>query len=276
MLSSPHLQKKPSLVNWLSFFRKIVFRPGPTVIVPPRSELNDAEIQSYVSAFEERTNYRFKNPALLIQALKHRSFLNVTSEKRSQSYERLEFLGDAILNLIVTELLFSRFPHQDEGTMTKEKATLVNKKILAAKSADLRLGDLLLLSESEEKIGGRQRMSILADVLESVIGAVFLDSGFHDSRKIALNYIYSDIEEILNDNQSMNFKGTLLELTQGKNWGIPLYTVILERGPEHQKEFTIQVQIKNIPYGNGTGPSKKEAEQLAAREALIKLNVLKP
>jgi ribonuclease-3 len=260
---------------WLSFFKKVTFKRAPVTAIPAQHELSDQKVQYYVSAFEERTQYRFRNPSLLIQALKHRSYLNMTSEKRSQSYERLEFLGDAILNLIVTELLYSRFPNQDEGTMTKEKAALVNKKILAAKAADLCLGDLILLSDSEEKVGGRRRLSILSDVLESVIGAVFLDSEYSVTRNIATRYIYNDMDAVLNDKQCINFKGTLLELTQGQNWGIPVYNVIEERGPEHQKEFIIQVFIKNTPYGTGKGLSKKEAEQIAAREALIKLNALK-
>ncbi len=274
MHSLPNFMKSPTLPAWLSFLRKVTFRRRSISSLPGTGEMTAADMQALAFSFENRTRYRFRNPELLIQALKHRSYLNVTSEKRCQSYERLEFLGDAILNLIVTELLFSRFPSQDEGIMTKEKATLVNKKILASKAAGLRLGDMILLSESEEKVGGRRRMSILADVMESVIGAVFLDSGYTDARKIALRFVYNDLDHILNDFQSMNFKGTLLELTQGKNWGIPVYMVTGERGPEHRKEFTVQVQIKNVPYGSGTGLSKKEAEQSAAREALIKLNAL--
>jgi ribonuclease III len=275
MFSLTHFKISSFPFAWLSFFKKITPKRQSADVVTVQHELSDQRVQYYVSAFEERTQYRFKNPSLLIQALKHRSYLNMTSEKRSQSYERLEFLGDAILNLIVTELLFSRFPNQDEGAMTKGKATLVNKKILAAKALELRLGDLILLSDSEEKVGGRQRLSILADILESVIGAVFLDSGYSGSRMIATRYIYNDMDAVLNDKQSINFKGNLLELTQGQNWGIPVYNVIEERGPEHQKEFTIQVFIKNTPHGTGKGSSKKEAEQFAAREALVKLNALK-
>ncbi len=234
-----------------------------------------SQIAFYADAFASVAGYRFKNPLLLIQALKHRSYLNVTSENRNQSYERLEFLGDAVLNLIVTEMLYTKFPGQDEGTMTKEKATLVNKKILADKASVMRLGEFILLSECEEKGGGRKRSSILSDVLEAVIGAVFLDSGYAECRKIALNQIYDDLDGILNDHQSVNFKGTLLELAQGKNLGMPVYSVINEKGPEHRKEFTVQVSVGNTTYGTGKGWSKKEAEQIAAREALIKLNTLK-
>jgi ribonuclease-3 len=221
--------------------------------------------------FEKQIHTTIHRPELFIQALKHRSYLNVTNEERIASYERLEFLGDLILNLITGEKLFLRYPTQEEGDLTKAKSLLVNKKILAQKAKALGLGRFILISEGEERSGGRSRASILSDVLESVIGAIYLDSGYHQAKVFVLNHILYDMDEILSDDAHANFKGELLEWAQGKEWGIPSYVVVNEVGPEHSKEFTVEVMIKQEVFGAGKGLTKKDAEQHAAREALKKI-----
>ncbi len=184
---------------------------------------------------------RIENPKLYIQALKHRSFLNVSNEKHFSSYERMEFLGDAILSTITAEFLFQKYPESDEGFLTKGKSHLVNKKTLAHKAEALGLGQFIVMSDGEERSGGRSRSSILSDVFEALIAAVYLDHGYHTARKFVLDTLLCDTERILQSEMNSNFKGDLLEYTQGKDLGIPQYIVVSETGPEHQKEFTIQV-----------------------------------
>ena len=237
----------------------------------------DKEIKIHeklLRSFEKATKVRIHDPHIFIQALKHRSYLSIGNEQRVRSYERLEFLGDLILNLITGEFLYNLYPHQDEGDLTKQKSLLVNKKILAQQAEAMGLGPYILLSEGEEKSGGRLRPSILSDVLESVIGAIYLDNGYEASKKFVLNKILYNAEDILSDEMHFNYKGELLEWSQAHDRGIPSYTVINQEGPEHSKEFTVEVSIKQQVYGSGKGLTKKDAEQQAARLALkkIKLN----
>lgn len=231
-----------------------------------------ARFAAQLRKLERRVHYRIRNRNLFIQAFKHRSYLHFSEESRVMSYERLEFLGDSILNLIAAEHLYHKFPSNEEGQLTKQKALMVNKKVLSRKARALGLGDLILMSESEDKAGGRNRSSITADVLEAVIGAVFLDRGYIAARNFVTEFIFDDLDAVLADEDGINFKGTLLELAQQSNWGIPVYSVIREVGPEHHKEFTVEVKIKNKVLGTGKGMSKKEAEQKSARIALQKLN----
>jgi ribonuclease-3 len=221
--------------------------------------------------FEKKIQTKIHHPQLFIQALKHRSYLSVSNEERIASYERLEFLGDLVLNLITGERLFLQFSTQEEGDLTKAKSLLVNKKILAQKAETLGLGQFILMSEGEEKSGGRTRASILSDILESVIGAIYLDSGYESAKLFVLNHILYDMNDIINDDANMNFKGELLECVQGQDWGVPTYIVVNEIGPEHNKEFTVEVIIKQQVLGAGRGLTKKDAEQQAAREALKRI-----
>ncbi len=227
--------------------------------------------EDLLRSFENTIGLRIHDPHIYIQALKHRSYLSIGNEERVRSYERLEFLGDLILNLITGEFLYTLYPHQEEGDLTKQKSLLVNKKILAQQAEVMGLGRFILLSEGEDKSGGRLRPSILSDVLESVIGAVYLDSGYEVSKKFVLEKILYNAEDILNDEMHFNYKGELLEWSQANDGGIPAYTVINQEGPEHNKEFTVEVSIKQQVYGNGKGSTKKDAEQQAARQALRKI-----
>jgi ribonuclease-3 len=245
------------------FFRRLRWRWG--------FEKDIRNHEKLLRSFEKTIDVRIYDPHIFIQALKHRSYLSIGNEQRVRSYERLEFLGDLILNLITGEFLYKLYPHQYEGDLTKSKSLLVNKKILAQQAETLGLGRFILMSEGEEKSGGRLRPSILSDVLESVIGAIYLDSGYPASREFVLSHILHNTEEILSDDLNFNYKGELLEWSQAQEWGIPAYNVINQEGPEHNKEFTVEVLIKQQVYGNGKGLTKKDAEQQAARQALKKI-----
>ena len=227
--------------------------------------------EKLLKSFEKATGFPIYHPQIFIQALKHRSYLSIGNEERVHSYERLEFLGDLILNLITGEFLYNLFPHQEEGDLTKNKSQLVNKKILAQQADALGLGRFILMSEGEEKSGGRSRASILSDVLESVIAAVYLDGGYEAARRFILRHVLYNVDDILRDELHFNYKGELLEWSQAQELGIPAYTVVNQEGPEHNKEFTVEVSIKQQLYGNGKGLTKKDAEQQAARQALEKI-----
>lgn len=220
---------------------------------------------------ETAIGYPIRNVELFKQAFKHRSYLSVSNESRVESYERLEFLGDAVLSLVTATRLYEKFPNEDEGELTKNKSCLVNKHILAEKARRLRLGDYLYLSDGEDRSGGRDRSSILSDILESLIGAIYLDGGFTAVCRFIDRHVLFDVEQQLSDHAAVNHKGELLELAQGLNWGLPQYVVTEEVGPEHSKQFTVKVSVRDTIFGIGKGSTKKSAEQMAAREALQKL-----
>jgi len=210
--------------------------------------------------------YRFRDPGLLQEALTHRSHAN--SNNSPVTYERLEFLGDSVLGLVVAKALFLEHPDYSEGELTKAKASLVNVKTLTKVARRERLGEFIHLSPEEDRAGGRQRSSILSDVLEAVIGAVYLDGGIDAAadliQRIVLDHFDSNDSRIMN----VNFKGDLLEYLQGQGQGLPRYEVINETGPDHEKVFTVAVHTNGRVIGHGVGTNKKDAEQQAAREAL--------
>jgi ribonuclease-3 len=218
--------------------------------------------------------YRFVNQSLLIQALKHRSYLPFTNEQRVDSNERLELLGDAVLGLVVTEHLYRRYPKKEEGDLTTMKSLMVSRKILAHSARRIGLGDFVLLSQAEERSGGRNRTSILADVFESLVGAIYLDGGLASARAFVHRHLLSRMDDIVGQEQHRNYKSLLLEYAQARNLGAPVYIVVAEHGPDHDKTFTVEVQIQDETVGIGTGNSKKKAEQQAAKSALDKLMVV--
>jgi ribonuclease-3 len=223
---------------------------------------------------EVKLNYKFYDKSLITQALKHRSFLSVTNEQRLSSNERLELLGDAVLGMVVTEFLYKRFPTKEEGELTAIKSLMVSRKILTRAANHIGIGEFILLNEAEAKAGGRKRSSILADTFEAVIGAIYLDSGLNT----VVDFIYKKLlvrtKKIISEEQNKNFKSILLEYSQSKNLGLPQYLVRNEEGPDHNKLFTIEVSINNQVLGMGKGNSKKKAEQISAKNALKKLNIL--
>lgn len=215
--------------------------------------------------------YAFSEPDLLVQALKHRSYLPVANECRAQSNERLELLGDAVLGLVVTESLYRLYPEKEEGDITAMKSLLVSRKVLARFARQLNLGRFVLMSESEDHSGGRHRPSILADGFEAIIGALYLDGGLAAARKFIADHVLVYMAPTLAEESDRNFKSTLLEYSQSQNMGAPFYTIRSEEGPDHNKLFTVEVKIQNRTVGIGRGHSKKRAEQQAAQNALEKL-----
>ncbi len=227
-----------------------------------------------IARLESRLNYHFHDRALITQALKHRSYLAVTNEPRLASNERLELLGDAVLGMVVTEYLFKKFPTKEEGDLTAIKSLMVSRKILTRVANQIGIGEFILLNEAEQKAGGRNRPSILTDTFEAIIGAIYLDGGLPAVVDLVQRKLLARTKKIIAEEQNKNFKSILLEYSQSKNLGLPQYLVRNEEGPDHNKLFTIEVLINNEVLGIGKGNSKKKAEQLSAKCALKKLNIL--
>ncbi len=225
-------------------------------------------------ALRETINYNFSKEELFVQALKHRSFLPVAHESRIHSNERLELLGDAVLGLVVVEFLYQRYPEKEEGELTSMKSLIVSRRILARVARALRLGQFILLSDSEEKSGGRSRASINSDALEAIIGAIYLDGGLEKAREFIHEKVLANFEEVISRELHKNFKSMLLEYSQSRNLGLPYYHVQSVNGPDHEKIFTIEVKIQDEVLGLGIANSKKRAEQLAARDALRNLYII--
>ncbi len=220
-----------------------------------------------LDAFQEKIGYSFRDVSLLETALTHSSFAN-ENRANAQSYERLEFLGDSILGFIAAEFLFREFPALPEGKLTKKRASLVCEQSLCAFSRALGVGDMLRLSYGEQHSGGRDRPSILADVFESITAAIYLDSGDLDaSRKFVLRFL-RPAASAAGERPFKDHKTMLQEIIQ-QNPGERLeYVLTGERGPDHDKHFTVEVHLNSNVIGRGGGRSKKEAEQHAAAEAL--------
>jgi len=223
---------------------------------------------------QERLGYRFKDEALLKKALIHRSFGNENWEYKNINNEKLELLGDAVLDLIVTEYLYKNFDLATEGELAKLKSMIVSEPVLAAISAEIKLGNYLMLSKGEELTGGRERESILGDVFEAILGAVYLDSDLYTAKDVALKYLVYKIEHINENDDLIDYKTILQEYSQRVYKIIPIYEVVNEIGPDHKKSFEISVSLeaKKI-IGQGIGRNKKQAEQLAAREACRQLEI---
>lgn len=211
--------------------------------------------------------YFFNDTSLLELSLTHRSVVRANNHQ-SPSNERLEFLGDSVLGLAIAHQLYMDFPDLREGDLTKARAMLVNEMTLSQIGIEIGLNDYIRLSPEEEKTGGRNRTSIVSDAFESVIGAVYLDSGYRASRDLVLRLIYSRRDDILSDDSQRNYKGDLLELAQAHGEGMPHYDVVAESGPDHEKTFHVTVTVGGKVIGDGYGLSKKEAEQKAAAQGL--------
>jgi ribonuclease-3 len=215
-------------------------------------------------------NYRIKDRNLFVQALLHRSFPQKNPHS-DLSNERLEFLGDSILNMIVAEYLYRRFPRASEGELTKVRSRLVNRKALAAYARRLRLSDAILMSPSAAQAIGKGYETIVSDTFEAVVAALYLDGGF----RVARRFVEQQLEEAVHDGTVLlsddNYKSRLLEFAQSRGLGVPRYTIVKQEGPDHDRTFTVDVFVKNTLQGSGSGKNKKEAEQAAASNALAHL-----
>ncbi len=226
---------------------------------PERSETNDLPF-----AIAERLGHRFRAPDLFETALTHRSS---SLTRGARNNEKLEFLGDAVLELAVSDLLMKQFPQHQEGELSKLRASLVNARVLAQKARALGLGDALRLGKGEEKSGGRDKESILAAGYEALIGAVYLDRGFVAARRVVARQFAADIASRAHTAVE-DCKTRLQEVTQKQFKATPTYTLVMETGPDHAKLFVSQISVGGRPLGRGEGKSKKSAEQAAAMEAL--------
>lgn len=223
---------------------------------------------------QELINYKFNDESLLKKALIHRSFGNENWEYKNINNEKLELLGDAVLDLIVTEYLYKNFAVATEGELAKLKSMIVSEPVLANISSEIKLGNYLMLSKGEELTGGRERESILGDVFEALLGAIYLDSEINTVRDLALKYLIYKIEHINENEELIDYKTILQEYSQRVYKIIPVYEVINELGPDHKKSFEISVSIEEKKVmGRGVGKNKKQAEQFAAREACKNLEI---
>ena len=213
---------------------------------------------------QERLKVKFRDETLLQQALRHRS---VTLDSPLESNERLEFLGDAVLGMVVCEYLVARFPQLPEGHLAKAKAFLVSEPTLAEAARSLGIDAAVQISSAEELAGGRARRSILADTFEAVIAAVYLDQGIRTARRVIHNALRPALEKVARDEHYQDYKSLLQERFQGRERVTPYYRIALETGADHDKTFVAQVWVGERVLGEGTGKSKKQAEQAAARAA---------
>jgi len=225
-------------------------------------------VQRDPSAFEERLGHHFGSRDLLDRALTHKSYSHEARQPDLRDNETFEFLGDSVLGFIVGDLLFHRFPELDEGALSKMKAYLVSASSLAEKARSYGMGEVLYLGVGEEKSGGRKKESLLANLFEAVIAAVYLDGGIDAARALIVRTFERDLEAIdAEDLLFQDYKTALQELAQGKGLPLPDYNVVAEAGPDHDKRFIVEVRVGNF-IARGEGTSKKEAQQQAAKHAL--------
>lgn len=220
------------------------------------------------SILEKKLGLKFKNKDLLTQAFTHRSYLNENPDTNLEHNERLEFLGDAVIELIVTEHLFKDYPEKKEGDLTNWRAALVNAKMMTSVADDLGFNDFLLLSKGESKEMGKARAYILANAFEALLGAMYIDSGYKPCDEFIQKYLLNNLAEIIKDGSYKDSKSKFQEQAQDKVSITPSYKVIKESGPDHNKKFIVGVYLAEELVAEGQGSSKQEAEEAAAELAL--------
>jgi ribonuclease III len=254
------------LLRWLKSPRDNA--PGDAHL-PTKSQIDLTEDeQKIIRTVQANIGYKFANPLLLRRALVHRSHAHVVGESRISSNERLEFLGDSILGAVVSEDIFRLHRNLEEGDLTKMKARLVCGATLSIVARELGLGKCILMSQGEEATGGRERASILADSVESILGAVYLDGGFEKARLAVERWILEDRSRFLDDELLGNNKSHLQELVQSRLKVPPRYSIREVTGPDHDRHYFVEVSLRGKVLGEGQGANKKTAEQVAAGEAL--------
>jgi len=231
----------------------------------------DRERRKELGRLSKELGVRFRDIRLLNQALMHRSYVHEAELGRHESNERMEFLGDAVLGLLVNEHLYERFSKREEGRLTKIKSMLVSEAVLSSTADELMLGDYIMLSDNERQSGGGSRVSIIADAFEAVIGAIYLDSGLVTARKFVERHLLSEIDRLLQVDEYKNYKSMVQEYAQRELGSRPRYRVVSAKGPEHERTFFVELKLGGHTVGRGEGKNKKEAEQAAAKSALAQL-----
>jgi ribonuclease III len=231
------------------------------------SDLAPTGEEDHRQALEDALGYQFRNPQLLADALRHRSYVNEHPQTDIRDNERLEFLGDAVLNLVVSHVLMRQNPEASEGELSRARAHLVNESHLAQVARSLQLGTCIHLGRGEAQTGGHDKPSILSDTLEAVLAAVYLDGGFEAAFEVIDRRLAFRLEAVETPEEIVDFKSRLQEHAQNREKTIPSYRVVEESGPDHDKTFVVELCLKQLKT-IGTGRSKKAAEQAAAKEAL--------
>ncbi len=223
------------------------------------------------SLLEKEIRYAFKKKSLIKEAITHKSFTHENPEEAPLFNERLEFLGDAVLSLIISEYLFKKYPAFTESQLSKLRAFVVRESTLAEAAERLNLGSYLRLGKGEKRTGGRRKPSILANAFEAILGAVYMDGGLKKAKDFVLENLKSMIEDIIEKDFVFDYKSRLQEVVQAQFGVLPKYVIHKEEGPEHDKTFEVKVYIKDNVYGKGKGKSKKSAQQRAAEAGLKRL-----
>lgn len=231
-------------------------------------------MQPDIQELEGKIDIKFANAALIEEALTHRSYVNENRDRRSNHNERLEFLGDAVLELITTQFLFQKYPDRPEGDLTSFRAALVRTESLAGCAGQIELGKYLFMSKGEEATGGRSRPYILANAFEAVIGAIYLDKGLEAAEKFISQYLLVNIDNIVANRLDVDPKSKLQEIAQETLKSTPVYQLVAASGPDHDKVFEMEVVIAGQAFASGKGHSKQEAEQNAAKFTLAKWDEL--
>lgn len=239
-----------------------------------RKEL-DSNTRAKIEKIEALTGSHVNNPNLYLKALRHRSKLIETNMGHTESYEQLEFLGDAVLDLIVTEILFDKFHSRDEGFMTQMRSRIVKGETLASFSINLKLDEIIEVGQRVKDQGIESSTSVLADIFEALLGAIYKDRGYIVAREFMTRLIDEFVDFSKLETEKDNYKSTLLEYAQSRKMSAPTYQILSIEGPDHERTFEIQVVIDNKAFGIGSGKNKKKAEQLAAKVTLETLRLMK-
>lgn len=255
---------------WRRLADRLLGRSGAPRTVAGEASSDDG-VRQVLARFQQHIGFQFRDVTLLQQALTHRSWLGATGSDLRTSNERMEFLGDSVLELVVNEFLYGHYPDRQEGDLTKMKSLLVSRGVLCTRALEMDLGSFIFLSDAERDSGGCERASILADAFEAVIGAIYLDDGLASARTFIDRRLLSKADLVLDDHDHTNFKSQLQEHVQAEYRTYPRYRVSAQSGPDHRRIFTVEVVVRGARMGEGHGPNKKTAEQAAARDALQRL-----
>lgn len=249
---------------------KALFNPNEEKAISSSSLVNPDEISKY-SKLEKSLGYFFKEIALLKQALTHKSSIKAEDDPKGLlSNERLEFLGDAVIDTLVTDELYHNYLNHSEGQLSKIKSLLVSRKILGVVASRIELNSFIIKGKSEKKNEKNRKSSIESNAFEAVLGAIYIDGSIDDVKAVLKKLLFPNIDHFVNDVDNRNYKSRILELSQADGFGIPQYVTLAEVGPDHMKKFDVVIEVAGIRLGNGSGKNKKAAQQEAARIAVKK------